>query len=275
MGLNSTKILGINVTTDSKKKILEEIEKYLNAGISMIGKKSQKAVKPLVIVTPNPEQIVFAQSDRDYADILNRAHIAVPDGSGIVWASRVLSLARGKSDGIRISQRIPGVELMEDLLPLAVKNAVTIGLIGGWDGVALKALERLQTKYPGLQGWADEPSTRDIVSDTYKRVIGDRIHATKTGMVFVGLGAPKQEKFVESLLSKTSHKTPLVLMSIGGSLDVLSGKKRRAPFLLRAIGVEWLWRLVREPWRWKRQLSLAKFIWLVGKKRKQGFGDRL
>lgn len=237
MGLNKTKILGISITTNPKEEILEEVRKRLESA-------SNKDEKPFIVVTPNPEQLVLAQKDIELAEILNKADVAIPDGIGLVWASRVL----GKNG---LKKQIPGVEFMEDLLELAAKEGYRTGLIGGWRGVAVKALECLQKKYPGLNGWAMEPEEKTIEE------IGRKISDTGTRIVFVALGAPKQEYFIEKLNS------PIVAMSVGGSFDIIAGRTPRAPFLLRTIGIEWLWRLAREPWRWRRQLTLLKFLWLV------------
>lgn len=243
MGLKSIKILGIPVTTDSKENILEYTEKYLE-------KSSEKRKKPFVIVTPNPEQIVYAQEDSHFAKILNQADVMVPDGIGLAIVIK--------------RTRIPGVEFMEDLVELAAKRGYPIALIGGKGGVAVEALECLQKMYPGFSGWAIEPEGKTIEE------IGRKITNTKTRIVFVGLGAPKQENFIEKLKVeslKLKVAVPLALMSVGGAFDMLAGRVKRAPFLIRSIGLEWLWRLMREPWRWRRQLALLKFLWLVARDR--------
>ena len=241
MGLNKTKILGISITTNPKDEILEEIQKYLK----ITKQQHNKTTKNLIIVTPNPEQIVFAQRDNHFRDVLNQAGVAIPDGVGLVWASRFLGTSP-------IENRISGVDFMEDLIRIAAKEGYSIGLIGGWHGVAVKALECLQKKYPRLsRGWAIEPEGKSIEEITQK------IDQTNTRIVFVGLGAPKQEYFIEKV------NAPVVAMAVGGSFDIIAGRSPRAPFVLRTIGVEWLWRLIVEPWRWRRQLALFKFLWLV------------
>ena len=239
MGLYKKKILGIAITTNTREEILEEVEKSLAES----GKREEK---PFIIVTPNPEQIILAQKEKHFAQVLNNADVAIPDGVGIVWAIQ-------KNDASLAIKRIAGVEFMEDLVGLAAKEAHTIGLIGGWHGVALAALERLQKKYVGLSGWAIEPEEKTIEE------IVQKIADTNTRLVFVGLGAPKQEYFIEKL------QAPVVAMAAGGSFDIIAGRTPRAPFILRAIGIEWLWRLVMEPWRWRRQLALLKFIWLAAR----------
>lgn len=223
MGLHAVKILGIKVIIDSKKDILEYIKKSLD--------------KPLTIVTPNPEQLVLAQTNTAFRSILDQADIAIPDGIGVARLLRV--------------ERIPGVELMEDLIALAVKKCIGVALIGGRGNVAVEALECLSRRTPGLKGWGMEPESNSI------KEIADKIRKTHVGMVFIGLGAPKQEFFIEKL---NAH---CIVMSVGGSFDIITGRTPRAPGFMRAFGLEWFWRLSQEPWRLKRQLALVKFVWLV------------
>jgi N-acetylglucosaminyldiphosphoundecaprenol N-acetyl-beta-D-mannosaminyltransferase len=222
MRLNTVKVLGISITTTSKKEILEEIRKYLVSS----GKNTQKSVR---IFTPNTEQLVMAQKDLRFADVLNQADVAIPDTVGVAWASRMLT-----KEGIQ--KPIPGVEFMEDLVQLAEKCHVPIGLIGGRGKIAVNALECLQAKYPRLTT------------------------SNNPGVVFVALGAPKQEYFIEQEAKITKG---VVYMAVGGSFDIISGKLQRAPAWMRSLGLEWLWRLILEPWRITRQLALIEFIWLV------------
>lgn len=246
MSLHTVKILGISITISPKKEILEHIEKSLK--------------KPLVIVTPNPEQIVLAQHDKQFAIILNKADVAIPDGIGVALVAGVA--------------RVAGVELMEDLVGVAAKQSLPVALIGGRGDLAVKTFECLQAKYPGLNGWAIEPEQLQM------QEIAKKIEKTGIGMVFVGLGAPKQELFIEQLVhrlefivhSKSSQKSMnhelstvnhIVFMSVGGSFDIIAGRTPRAPGIMRSMGLEWLWRLALEPWRLRRQLALVKFVWLL------------
>jgi len=291
MRLKSQKILEIKLTASSKQDILEYLRKYLSQRPKSFPK---LLLKPLLIVTPNPEQIVFARQNPRFDCLLNQADVALPDGVGIVWANRFLN------QKTKI-QRIPGIEFMQDLVKLAAEQGHQIGLIGGRGGLALEALECLQRKHPGLVGWAEDGPELEFESEgpnqqynniTIKQCgkdntehyflqVAEKILRTSTRLVFVGLGAPKQEFFCEKLASSIQHladsKTqtlnaksyplsavsPLVLMSVGGSFDMLAGRIKRAPLFLRQIGLEWLWRLVRQPWRLHRQIALVKFIFFV------------
>lgn len=160
---------------------------------------------------------------------------------------------------------------MEELVQLASKYHVPIGLIGGRDNLAVDTLNCLRQKYLRLQdSWAED-GPEVIMQNSELRIqneneklyferLARRIVREGTRIVFVALGPPKQEYFIERL-ARQLHG--VVLMSVGGSFDIISGRLRRAPIWMRNFGLEWLWRLILEPWRMKRQLSLAEFVWLV------------
>jgi N-acetylglucosaminyldiphosphoundecaprenol N-acetyl-beta-D-mannosaminyltransferase len=286
MSLNAVKILGINVTISSKKEILEELEKFLSLGTWMTQKGARKTQKYVTIVTPNPEQIVLAQGDHAFGKILNRADVALPDGGGVVWAVKVLQPKSQDGKEKQLHERIPGVELMQDLVQMARKQSVPIALIGGRGNLAVKTLECLQREYPGLKGVgltvpaihvqqdtliADHSDNLDVYFQETIRTLAQK----RVQYVFVALGAPKQELFIDYLSThmKTIEKgLPIIYMAVGGSFEIISGtisrapaifQRLRMPFFMGAVGGEWLWRLFHEPWRWKRQLTLFRFVWLV------------
>jgi N-acetylglucosaminyldiphosphoundecaprenol N-acetyl-beta-D-mannosaminyltransferase len=269
----------IKITLDSNKSILERIQKYLNSAPVSLDLRTKKSYKPLVIATPNPEQIVLATNDSSFAKILNRSDIAIPDGTGVVWALGQSGVDASVSPTVA---RLPGVEFMEDLVSLAAKQHVRIGLIGGKADLAVNAFECLKERYPGLDGTAEAGSrfgVRTTPSGESALVLSSgetgsvdltiaqyasRIRKERLQMVFVGFGAPKQEYFIDMLAKElVGNQFPVVLMSVGGSFDIISGRTPRAPEYMRRMGFEWLWRLMREPWRIKRQLSLLTFIRLV------------
>ena len=261
MRLNAVKVLGISITNAPKNEILEEIRKYLTRK-AIIGQKSLK------IFTPNTEQLVFAHKNPDFTSVLNKADITLPDGIGVVWASTILTKHR-------VEKSIPGVVFMEDLAATATGCHVPIGLIGGRDNLAVDTLNCLRKKYNLLQdSWAlDGPdvifqnSVLKIQNENEKIYfdrLARRIVREGTRIVFVALGPPKQEYFITMLAPLLSG---VILMSVGGSFDILSGRLRRAPVWMRSIGLEWLWRLILEPWRIRRQFALVEFVWLVCKER--------
>ena len=272
MGLNHKNVLGVKINVNSEEEVLEYIEKYLNLYSKKHKTYNKKTLKSLVIFTPNPEIINLAQKDPKFHQVVNTAQINIPDGAGIVWALENLY-------NIKIS-RITGIDLMEKLCRLAAEKRLRVGVIGGRGGVALKALECLKNAYANLSGWAEEGPfikisnskfliSNQIQNTKFQKAIKQliiKIKKEKTSIIFVGMGFPKQEYFINSvarLASSVEFKRPLVLMAVGGAFDYISGRVPRAPSFLRDRGLEWLYRLIREPWRIKRQLMGAQFFFDV------------
>ena len=274
MSLYTVKMLGINITNSSKETILKEIQKRLDSSGSNRAKSGQNQGKTMVIVTPNPEQVMRARRDSHFAQLINQADIAIPDGVGLVWAHQQLA----KNSAEKLTKPIPGVECMENLVFTAAEKRVPIVLIGGSGGLAVRALDCLRKKHPNLTGWATDAPMMSINGgqlvfpgkEEFLRRLSDRILATGAGFVFVGLGAPKQEYFIEqlqSILGKSKLQKTIILMSVGGSFDEISGRLPKPPEWVSAAGLKWLWRLILEPWRIKRQLALASFVFLVLRER--------
>ena len=262
MSLKTQTILGISITTSPKEEILEEVRKYLEKVKSQKSKVKSEFTKSLIIFTPNPEIVMYGQKDQEFMRIVNSGQINIPDGVGITWAIK-------KRYGI-IVHRIPGVEMMEDLVKMAAKEGCTIGLIGGWGGVAVRSLECLRARYPGLKGEVlEEPviqsskpnlKTQNSEANYFTRLVKEIVEK-QIDILFVGLGHPKQEYFINELRSQFSvlSSQSIVLMAVGGSFDIIAGKVKRAPQFIRQIGLEWAYRLLREPWRWRRQINLLNF----------------
>jgi len=182
------------------------------------------------IVTPNPEFIVSAYGDPEFKKILNKADLAIPDGAGLKFSGK-------------IKNTTTGVDLMEALCQKASKSGWKIRLIGGKDGVAGRTSEKLKEKYPGLEV---------VYAENGLEVNSD--------LLFVAFGMGKQEKFIYENLDKLPTK---VAMGVGGAFDYISGNVKRAPIWMRQLGLEWLFRLIIQPWRIKRQVNLFKFIFLI------------
>lgn len=198
------------------------------------------------IVTPNPEIVVMAQKDEELKKIINNADLAVPDGVGLKLSGDIVC-------------NIPGTELMEALIKMASENGFTTGFLGGRDEIAVKASERLQKKYPKLK-ISFAQSGGEIDKDGGTSTI---YHLPSTNLLFVAFGPPKQEKWIAKNLKKLDVK---VAMGVGGAFDYFSGKVPRAPRWIRDLGFEWLFRLIIQPWRIRRQLALLKFLWLLSRK---------
>ena len=183
------------------------------------------------ITTPNPEMIVAAQKDPDFKRILNAADLAIPDGAGLRLADPKL-------------RRLSGADLMMALIKKGYKTL----LCGSKPGVAQTAAKKL----------ADPERSRRVVGITDPNL--SKINKIKPDLLFVALGHGKQEKWIDKNLPKLKVK---VAMGVGGSLDYIAKPWLRAPLLIQTLGLEWLWRLILQPWRIKRQLSLLEFVYLV------------
>jgi len=245
--LDIVKIVGLNLIGTSEKRLLD----YLTARI-IKGKKT-------FVVTPNPEFIVFARHNPWFKLILDKADVAIPDGIGLVWAGKILKQP--------IKERISGTDLMEKLCQEAAKKGWKVYLLGGKLGVAKKTLAVLKKRYSGLRGWAEAGPKLNLSPITYHlspkqeiRKIVRRINLRKSDFLFIALGMGKQEKFIYDNWDKLDVK---LAMGVGGAFDYVSGKAPRAPKWVQKMGLEWLFRLVHEPWRWKRQLRVIEFAWLV------------
>ncbi|MEE8638768.1 MAG: WecB/TagA/CpsF family glycosyltransferase [Candidatus Margulisiibacteriota bacterium] len=226
---------GIEVDNLTLDEAAAEVEKHVNAS------------GPHLIVTPNPEMIVASQSDKELKEIINSASVRVPDGISMVVVSKMI--------GNPLRERVTGIDLMLKIIELSGRKGYKIYLLGGEPGVAEEAAGVLVKDYPGINivgthhGYFD----KDIEAI-------QAIKDTKTDILFAGLGAGRQEKW----LSKHLKDLNVALsMGIGGSLDVISGRKKRAPKWIQNLYIEWLYRLITEPQRWKRQLALPKFLYLT------------
>lgn len=208
---------------------------------------------PSLAVTANTEMVMTARRAGDLAQLLARAALVVADGVGVVWASRYLRRP--------LPARVPGIELAERLLAEAARRRWRVYLLGGSPGTAEQAAARLHVAYPGLQvaGWAhgyfppgDEPG------------VVDAIRAASPALLLAGLGTPRQELWLARHLAALGVP---VVMGIGGSLDIWAGRARRAPRPMQSLGLEWLYRLAREPRRLRRQLTIPHFMALIIVKR--------
>jgi len=222
-------LLGVGLTDENIKDVLEYIETNL-----------QKAQKKCYIVTPNPEILVIASKDVRYKKVLNNADLALIDGVGILIAGKVM--------GVDFQNRITGVGLLENVCKRTAEKPITVGFLGGRPGVAEKASECLKRKYPGLKVAFAKEEMPILASD----------------ILFVAFGSPKQEFWIAENLQKLPVK---VVVGVGGAFDMISGEVSRAPLWVRKIGFEWLFRLIIQPWRLKRQLRLLVFIFLVAKEK--------
>ena len=208
---------------------------------------------PFVIVTPNSEIVVRANEEPRLKDFIENASMVVPDGIGLVIGSKLVKQP--------LKERVTGIDLMLKLVEYAAKNDKSIYLIGGKDPVDKQAAEALQRKYPSLKvagthhGYFKGLHTGNKGHADELAVIED-IKAKKPDMLFVAFGAPKQEYFIHEYKGILGAG---LLMGVGGSLDVISGNVQRAPEIYQKMGMEWAYRLAKEPWRIKRAGALPVF----------------
>lgn len=280
--INKKKILGVDITNATKKEILEYIVKNL-----------ENFKKKLYFVTPNPEFLVMASKNSTFRNILNGADLASADGIGVMIAAKIL----GKS----LKERFTGIDLVKSLCEVVAEKPITVGFLGGGTGVAEKTAECLRKMYPGLrvdfvgeewpneklgslphvandaqlQNFEKQPSNsaslnksrlQSVPKPTFNSSANGQASSIQNtiDILFVAFGAPKQEIWINENLNRIPVK---IAIGVGGAFDYISGKTPRAPGFIRNIGFEWLFRLIVQPWRVKRQLSLVEFIWLVFKEK--------
>lgn len=233
--MGKEKYLDVYVSTLNYDEILADIEKRMVAG------------EKSTIVAVNPEKLIAASKDENVKQLINSATYQIPDGIGVVLASKL--------KGGRITSRVTGIDMMERLIELSAKKGYRVFLFGAKEEVVKKAKENLEAKYPGLQivGYSN-----GYVND-YDSLI-QKINESNADILFVALGSPRQELWIKTYMNDLNVK---VLQGVGGSFDVFAGHVKRAPKLFRNLGLEWFYRLVTDPKRFKRQLALPKFLWKV------------
>ena len=205
--------------------------------------------RPRQIVSINPERVMQARSDRSFADLLRQADLSLADGVGVMWAARWI--------GQPLPERVTGVDFVRALARRGAREQWRFFFLGAAPGVAEDAARVLAVQYPGLQvagTFAGSPRPEE------EREICERIRAARTDVLVVAYGAGAEEGWIARNLENTGAK---VAMGVGGALDFISGRTRRAPKWMRERGLEWLYRLVRQPWRWRRQLALPRFALAV------------
>jgi len=206
--------------------------------------------RPHMIITAGPEFVMITQRLPSLLAVLARADFITPDGIGIVIAS--------KWYGQAVAQRITGVELAERLIAHAAERDLRVFLLGASQTSLNHALLKLKNSYPqlhidGKHGYFTDEQTAEVIAE---------IRAARPHLLLVGLGQPRQEVFISTHLDDLG--VPLAI-GVGGAIDVIGGTVRRAPAVFRNARLEWLYRLIREPKRWRRQLLLPQFAWAAWK----------
>jgi N-acetylglucosaminyldiphosphoundecaprenol N-acetyl-beta-D-mannosaminyltransferase len=226
------------------------------------------------IATPNPEMLLEAGKNQEFAKVLNNSALNIPDGTGILWATKYNDITRNNhSKGIKIlkwiysliivpfypkyirgilKERVTGVDLMEEICKNSPKNNLKIYLLGAEEGIAEKVREVLEKKYPDIKIVGTFSGTPKIEDE---KEITSKVNDSKAQILFVAYGAPKQELWIVRNLSKMPEVK--LAIGVGGSFDFIAGTRKRAPKIMQKLGLEWLYRLLQEPSRTGRIYNAA------------------
>ncbi len=235
-------VLGVPIDKVNRKEALDK-------AIDFIENSENK-----VIYTPNSEIVMDANENKDLLNAIKEADMVIPDGIGLVLASKVIKKP--------LNERVTGIDLMESILSYCHEKGKSIYIIGGKPGVSEKAGMEIKEKYPNIQvvgtyhGYFKGlhigcPGHEEEVA------VLKKINDLKPDVLFVAFGAPKQELWIQEYKKELNVK---LLMGVGGSVDVYAGNVKRAPEIYQKLGLEWFYRLIKEPWRYKRMMALPKFV---------------
>jgi len=199
---------------------------------------------PHLVATVNPEFVMRAQKDREFARVLEEAALCLPDGTGVVWAARRL--------GCAIREPVAGVDLVQPLAAMCARRGFRLFLLGAAPGVAAALAASLRDANPGLEvaAHAGSPDPSHDMETVH------RIHDHHAQVLLVAYGAPAQEMWVDRLKGRLDVS---VAIGVGGAFDYLTGRVARAPAWMRSAGLEWLGRLARQPWRIRRMAVLPAY----------------
>ena len=209
------------------------------------------------ICTPNTEIVMMAKDDDNMKDIINKNDLVIPDGIGLIYGSKIKRKP--------LKERVTGFDLSIKLLEIANMKGYSLYLLGGKEGVAKKAGENIIKKYPNIKlaGFHNGYfKGSHIGHNNHEEELNlvNNINQKKPDIIFVGLGFPKQEIWISENRDRLNGK---VIIGNGGTMDILSGNAKRAPVFFQRLGLEWFYRLIKEPSRIKRQILLPKFILTV------------
>ncbi len=224
-------ILGAKVDSITSDEAIRRIASFLNEA------------KRHFVATPNPEIILYAHKHAGYRAILNKADLALPDGAGLLWAARY--------QGEPLKERVSGTDLAPEICRLAAERSLKIALVGGLDQRAIEKAAAVMRKWGNEVVYANYGVSKEHWNDpSFHEKMIHELRATSPALIFVAFGHPKQEQWIDT------HRNDLpsvrLFMGCGGALDFIAGAAHRAPVWMRRAGLEWLWRLVREPKRLKR-----------------------
>jgi len=230
--LTEARILGVRVDCLDMRTALERVERFVEDGVTQL------------VATVNAEFVMRAQEDREFARVLNSAGLCLPDGIGVVWAAR--------RQGCALDQTVSGVDLIQPLAAMCARRRFKLFLLGAAPGVAGDLAARLRAANPSLQVTAHSGGP-DPAQDAETLKL---IHEHGTQVLLVAFGAPAQELWIDRLRNRLGVA---VGIGVGGAFDFLTGRMPRAPEWMRRAGLEWLFRLARQPWRIRRMTVLPAY----------------
>ena len=248
--VSTTWILGLPVHhVDLEATVAQMTDWIEKARVSSPGNSSTPALRH--VVTLNPEMAMAAQRDNALATSIIQADLTIADGVGIICAARL--------HGQRIP-RVTGADLLERSAKLSAERGYRLFLLGAAPGVAASAASRLAARYPALYppgSWSGSPEPGA------ENGILEQLSADRPDILFVAFGSPAQERWIFRLRDGLRAAGVSVAVGVGGSFDFISGQIPRAPLWMRRVGLEWVYRLMREPWRWRRMSALPRFAFAV------------
>ena len=200
-----------------------------------------------MIVTPNSEIVQNASKDEELRSLIASADLIIPDGIGLVYASKVM--------GCPLSERVTGIDFLESIIARLAQTGESIFFFGSKPGVADEAADRMKKKYPGLRVAGTQ---NGYFQPEEEALIVKQINESGADFLCVALGAPKQERFIAQ--HRDEFTSVRGAIGVGGSLDVWAGNLKRAPEVYRNHGLEWLYRFIQQPTRFKRMLTLPVFM---------------
>jgi len=231
------RILGIPVDRITMDQTIERLEQFVAEGT------------PHQVVTADSSGIVLAQSDSDFFEILQQANLVTADSVGVIWAA--------KRQGEPVPERVSGVDIFARLCAKSAEKGYRLFFLGAAPGVAETAAERCCLQSPGCNVVGTRHGYFPEESD---EVVAQEIAAAKPDVLFVAMGMPRQEKFIRR--TRDIIKAP-VAIGVGGTLDVFSGRVKRAPRLVQKLKLEWLWRTLQNPKKISKAKNLPIFVKMV------------
>ena len=243
--MDKLSIMGVRINNISMNEVLKLAEQKI------------KNDEKYIIYTPNTEIIMMCQKDEEFLNIMNKSNINVPDGVGLIYA--------GKIKKFPLKEKVAGYDLSINLLKMADEKGLKLYAVGGRPGVAEAAMQNIQKKYPGIKivgahhGYFKGTHLGEFGHEEEIAVIED-INRHKPHILFVGFGAKKQEQWIDYNKDLINAN---VIIGNGGTLDGLAGIVKRAPDIFINLGLEWLYRLIKEPKRITRQIVLPVFMFKV------------